>query len=169
LPSHQLSKQRFTRLHDHLRHLYVRPLEAGHDAIRHQQLQLLVVERAQSQDSLEHRQDVSDKPSLILGEHHDTVDAIHCTSSSRDHARPMRRPSKPRPRRFARTDRGGRSIHVRGRLDAASAFFSVGAGESVAFDIVAERGDLLPLVERIMKAASTRAGTVVASCCLAVC
>jgi hypothetical protein len=31
--SHQLTKQRFTRLHNHLRHLYVRPLEAGHDAV----------------------------------------------------------------------------------------------------------------------------------------
>ena len=47
-PSPQLSKQRFTRLHDYLRHLGVRSLEAGHDAVWHQQLQLLVVERAQS-------------------------------------------------------------------------------------------------------------------------
>ncbi len=83
-PSHQLSKQGITRLHDHLRHLYVRPLKADHDAVWHQQLQLPVVERAQSQDSLEHRQDVSDKAGLILAEHDDTLDLIHCVSWSRN-------------------------------------------------------------------------------------
>jgi hypothetical protein len=76
-PSHQLTNQRFTRLHDYLRHLDVRPLKAGHDAVWHQQLPLLMVERAKSQDPLEHRQDVSDKAGLILGEHHYPVDVIH--------------------------------------------------------------------------------------------
>jgi hypothetical protein len=77
-PSHQLSKQRFTRIDDYLRHFYVRPLGASHRAVWHQQRQLLVVEGAQSQQSLEHREGVSDKACLILGEHDDTVDVLRC-------------------------------------------------------------------------------------------
>ena len=45
-PFSRAGYQRFTRLHDYLRHLGVRPLEAGHGAVWHQQLELLVVERA---------------------------------------------------------------------------------------------------------------------------
>ncbi len=45
---------------------------------------MLGVERAESQDPLEDRQDVSDKAGLILGEHHDTVDVIHDPSLSRE-------------------------------------------------------------------------------------
>ena len=124
--SHQLSKQRFTRVHDHLRHLYVSPLEAGHDAVGHEQLQLLVVQRAQSQHPFEHRQDVSDKAGLVLGEHHDTVDLIHCALSSRERSARVRRVELPRrvPTALDEARCGGRSVQVSGRLDAALAFLA---------------------------------------------
>jgi hypothetical protein len=111
-PSHQLSKQRFTRLDDYLRHLYVRPLGTSQRAIWHQQRQLLVVERAQSQQPLKDRQDVSDEARLILGKHHHPVDIIHRARSLHDHGCGSEAPPTPAPLALPEPHCGGRAQQV---------------------------------------------------------
>jgi Family of unknown function (DUF5995) len=81
-----------------------------------------------SQDSLEHRQDVSDQAGLILGEYHDTVDVIHRTSSSRQGVETPYRPTASTP------DVGGASRRLAARVGTVAA-----VAADLGYDHVLER------------------------------
>ena len=82
--------ERLTRLHNHLCHFYVRPLEAGHDPVRHQYLQLLVVQARQLRSTRSNTANTWAIGGPHLRRDHDTVDVIHCASSSRERSAGVR-------------------------------------------------------------------------------
>jgi len=79
--SHQLAAERFACLDDHLSHLHIWLVTRCDVAVWHEEAQLIVLQVALSQQSLEHGQHMSDDAAFALTQYDYAIDLIHTAPS----------------------------------------------------------------------------------------